>query len=131
MLNSNIDAINTLVINCNGELVPFVNKVTLLGVIIDDYLKFDQHTTSICSKVMWKLSVLKKSSYLFDLKFRTILFKLFLQSKFDYCSTILFRTSICNSIRLDKCFIIFLFYLLNFFLFLLVKLWKSLVFVRI
>ena len=54
--------------------------------------------------VMWKLSVLKKSSYLFDLKFRTILFKLFLQSKFDYCSTILFRTSICNSIRLDKCF---------------------------
>ena len=55
MLNSNIDTINTLIISCNGDLVPFVNKATLLGLIRDDYLKFDQHTTSICSKIMWKL----------------------------------------------------------------------------
>ena len=34
---------------------------------------------------------LKKCAYLFDLKFKTILFKLFIQSQFDYCSTLLFN----------------------------------------
>ena len=34
---------------------------------------------------------IKKCAYLFDLKFKTILFKLFIQSQFDYCSTLLFN----------------------------------------
>ena len=104
-LNSNIFAIDNLEIKCNGELIPFVNKVTLLGVIIDDYLNFDLHTISLCSKVSWKLSVLKKSSYLFDFDFRLILFKLFIQSKYDYCSTIFFPFA-CKRIsgRLESSF---------------------------
>ena len=105
ILNVNTDASNDLEIKCDGELVPFVRKITLLGVIIDEYLNFDLHTISLCSKVMWKLSVLKKSSYLFDLKFRIILFKLFIQSKYDYCSTIFFHfTRKQNYTRLESSF---------------------------
>ncbi len=82
-----------------------MTKFTLLGVSIDQYLNFDQHTISLCSKVSWKLSVLKKSSYLFDLKFRIILFKLFIQSKYDYCSTLFSNLSNkANTSRLDKSF---------------------------
>ena len=40
---------------------------------------------------IYKTNVLKKCAYLFDLKFKTILFKLFIQSQFDYCSTLLFN----------------------------------------
>ena len=43
--------------------IPFVNKFTLLGEVFDDYLTFDLHTISLCSKVNWKISLLKKSSY--------------------------------------------------------------------
>ena len=83
MLNTNIDAQNIFEIRCNGIVIPLVSKTTLLGVIIDEYLTLDQHSISICQKVNYKVSVLKKSLYLFDLKFKVILFKLFIQSKFD------------------------------------------------
>ena len=73
--------------------------------MIDEYLSFDIHTLSVCSKVHGKLNVLKKSSYLFDLEFRIILFKLFVQSKYDYCSTILFDFSRkYNATCLEKSF---------------------------
>ena len=76
VLNINIDAIDNIEIKCENEKIPFVKKFTLLGVILDEYLTFDLHTIGVCSKVNWKISVLKKSSYLFDLKFRITLFKL-------------------------------------------------------
>ena len=83
--------------------IPFVTKFTLLGVTLDQYLTFDLHTISICSKINWKISVLKKSSYLFDLKFRVILFKLFIISKYDYCSSLFIHFSDnINSERLEN-----------------------------
>ena len=63
----------------------------------------DLHTISMCSKVNWKIGILKKSSYLFDLKFRITLFKLFIMSKYDYCSTLFFYFSDeTNHDRLEK-----------------------------
>jgi hypothetical protein len=102
-LNTNIDAINNIEIKCDGENIPFVQKFTLLGVTLDEYLTFDLHTITLCSKVNWKISVLKKSSYLFDIKFRITLFKLFIISKYDYCSSLFFHFSdYRNNERLDK-----------------------------
>jgi hypothetical protein len=97
LLNTNIDAIEDIIIKCENEKIPFVKKFTLLGVILDEYLTFDLHTISICSKVNWKISVLRKSSYLFDLKFRVTLFKLFIMSKYDYCSSLfIYFSDVCN-----------------------------------
>ena len=82
------------------------SKVILSPLLIDEYLTFDLHTIQLCSKVMWKLSVLKKSSHLFDFKFRSTLFIL---SKYDYCSTLFFHfKNKLNIDRLDKNFAIFL-----------------------
>ena len=47
-LNTNIDAINNIEIKCDGENIPFVQKFTLLGVTLDEYLTFD---LALCSKV--------------------------------------------------------------------------------
>ncbi len=104
-LNTNLDAQVIPEIKCNGEEIPFVSKFTLLGVILDEYLTFDLHTISLCSKVNWKISVLKKSSYLFNLNFRITLFKLFIISKYDYCSTLFFYfNDVQNENRLDRNF---------------------------
>ena len=105
LLNTNLDSHFKPEIKCNNETIPFVNKFTLLGVILDEYLTFDLHTISICKKVNWKISVLKKSSYLFNINFRITLFKLFIISKYDYCSTLFFHfQDALNEQRLDKNF---------------------------
>ena len=83
IMNTNLDAQNNVEIKCNNQLIPFVKKFTLLGVTLDEFLTFDEHKISLCSKVNWKISILKKSSILFDLKFRTTLFKLFIMPKYD------------------------------------------------
>ena len=89
----------------NGINIPFVTSFKLLGVIVDNKLKFDLHTISICRKVCFKIHTLKKCAYLFDLTFRIILFKLFIQSSFDYCSTLFFHFSNkSDSDRLEKSF---------------------------
>ena len=56
-MNTNIDAHYDIEIKCNDESIPFVKKFTLLGVILDEYLTFDLHTISLCSKVNWKISI--------------------------------------------------------------------------
>ena len=98
-----LDAMPNLEIKWNNERIPFVTKFTLLGVILDQYLTFDSHTIALCSKVNWKISILKRSSYLFNLNFRVILFKLFILSKYDYCSSLyFFFTGNKNHERLDN-----------------------------
>ena len=68
-------------------------------------MKFDLHTISICRKLCFKIHTLKKCAYLFDLNFRIILFKLFIQSSFDYCSTLFFHFfNKSDSDRLEKSF---------------------------
>ena len=80
---TNLDAHTNYEIKCNDVNVPFVKKFTLLGVTLDEYLIFDTHTISLCAKVNWKVSVLKKSSYLYDVNF-----------KLHYSNCLSFRTMI-------------------------------------
>jgi hypothetical protein len=82
---------NSIVVNLSGIPIPFVKTFRYLGVMIDDKLNFHQHVKKICQQVTFKTNVLKKCAYLFDIQFKTILFKLFIQSQFDYCSTLLFH----------------------------------------
>ena len=103
MMNTNIDAFEELEIKCGGERIPLVKKFTLLGVLL--FILLDMHIIAVCSKVNWKISVIKKSSYLFDLKSRVTLFKLFIMFKYDYCSSLFIHFSDCrNNERLDKNF---------------------------
>ena len=80
---------------CNDLIKLKINNietVKYLGVIIDNKLKFDHHTISVCHKVNYKTIVLK-CAYLFDFGLKTTLFKLFILSSFDYCSTLFFYLS--------------------------------------
>ena len=64
------------------------NEVKLLGIKIDNELKFDNHVTDICLKAGRKLSVLTRMVKYLDFNKRRILFKAFFESQFKYCPLI-------------------------------------------
>ena len=108
----------SLIISAN--VISFTKIVRLLGVMIDDKLKFDCHVSTLCKKVASKVHLLKKSSFMFDMKFKVILYKMFIQSSFEFCSTLFFDLKISSELdRLDKCFSRSINKYLN------IKLWKK------
>ena len=57
----------------------------LLGVTVDNSLKFQAHITKICRKANQKLSALIRISKFMNLSKRKILFQSFIKSQFIYC----------------------------------------------
>ena len=64
------------------------SDVKLLGVTIDNELKFDKHVLKICSKASRKLSVLARMSKLLSFEKRRVIFKSFVECQFKYCPLI-------------------------------------------
>jgi hypothetical protein len=96
---------NSLNLSLDNNKIPFVDSTKLLGVIIDNKLKFDLHTIAICKQINSKTHILARSSYLFPLPFKIMLFKMFIQSRLDYCSTLFMHLSDQNDRnRIEKCF---------------------------
>ena len=59
--------------------------VKLLGVTIDNELKFDEYTSSVCKKAQRKLAVLTRIKKYLDFKKLRLLLKTFFDSQFKYC----------------------------------------------
>ena len=47
-------------IKCSEELIPISNEIKLLGVTLDNKLKFDSHIRSICRKVGGQVNALNR-----------------------------------------------------------------------
>ena len=62
------------------------NSVKLLGVTIDNHLKFDKHISLLCAKANRKLSALARISYYLTFHQKGTLLKTFFESQFSYCS---------------------------------------------
>ena len=72
-------------------MVPDLNrkhKTRILGVVLDDKLRFNHHISSLCKRINSKVHILSRNLYLFSIDFRSILFKIFIQPLFDYCSSL-------------------------------------------
>ena len=61
------------------------SNVKLLGVNIDNQLKFDSHINDLCSKASKKLSAMTRLAKYLSFKKKKILFNSFFQSQFKYC----------------------------------------------
>ena len=75
----------------NQEKINFVESTKLLGVILDQRLKFNEHIKNICKKVNSTTTLLVNSNHLFPTKFRTTLFKLFIIPNYDYCGSLFMK----------------------------------------
>ena len=73
----------------------------LLGFLIDGRLRFDEQ---LCKRINSKTYSIYQNSRFFPLKFKFILFKLFIQPSFDYCSTIYSSAATVSINRLEGCF---------------------------
>jgi ribonuclease P/MRP protein subunit RPP40 len=88
----------------NGNTLERLNSVKLLGVEIDSQLKFEKQINVLCSKVNKKAYLISRRFFLFDIKFRTTLFKLFIIPHFEYCSSLFYNTYSSITATLFKCF---------------------------
>ena len=64
------------------------NKEKLLGVTIDNHLKFETHIERLCSKASQKLYALPRMFSYMSLDQRRLIVKSFINSQFGYCSLI-------------------------------------------
>ena len=74
------------VFKCEGTSIPLVEEVELLGVTIDDKLKFERQIKVICRKVSQQIAVLKRMKKLLPLKLWEKLYRAFIAPHFNCCA---------------------------------------------
>lgn len=84
-----------------GKKIDYADKITLLGITFDRFLKLHHHTINICKKVNVKLFTLLRCAHLFNVGFKITLFKLFIQSHFDYYFTVYSHLSTVSYTRIN------------------------------
>ena len=67
------------------DIVWESKDVKLLGITLNNKLKFDKHVSNICSKANRTLSTLTRVAKFLAFKKIFILFKAFTESQFQYC----------------------------------------------
>ena len=78
-----------------GDLLSFCGQIleasqteNVLGIQIDNNLKFENHIKSLCSKASQKLQALQRFSNLLDTQKKNLLFSSIIKSHFSYCQLV-------------------------------------------
>ena len=72
------------VFKCEGTSILLVEEVELLGVTVDNKLKFESQIREICHKACQQIAVLKRRKKLLPLKLREKLYRAFIAPHFNY-----------------------------------------------
>ena len=72
-------------VTCDGEMVQRVTSVKYLGVILDQFLQFDEFVAKTCDKANGKLRFLYRYSSLLDFNTRRLLCNSLIYSNLTYC----------------------------------------------
>ena len=72
----------------NLGVIPCYNEVKLLGVTIDNELKFKKHVEDLCKKASYKLHVLRRIRGYLTVEKARILANAFIDSQFNYAPLI-------------------------------------------
>ena len=76
--------------NAMNDCFPTNSSKTevLLGITIDNELKFDDHVNHLCKKTSLKLNALARISPFMNVSKKQIIMKSFIESQFGYCPLI-------------------------------------------
>jgi len=88
--------------NIGNNKIYEEKKVKLLGVTIDNELKFDSHVSDLCNKANRKLSALIRMSSFLSFPKKRIIFKSFVESQFMYSPLIWMFYSRKNNSRINR-----------------------------
>ena len=75
-------------LNVNGKIIPSSNEVKLLGITIDNQLKFKKHIEELCKKSSYKLNALRRIRGYLTVEKARILAYAFIDSQFNYAPLI-------------------------------------------
>ena len=75
-------------LNVNGKIIPSSNEVKLLGITIDNQLKFKKHIEELCKKSSYKLHALRRIRGYLTVEKARILAYAFIDSQFNYAPLI-------------------------------------------
>ncbi len=89
-------------IEVHGTNIPHKNKVNLLGITIDDKLKFDKQVDILCKNAARQLNILYRFKGIFDLKEREKIYKTFIISTFNYCPIVWHFCGKVNTKKIEK-----------------------------
>ena len=87
-------------LNVNGKIIPFSIEVKLLGITIDNELKFEKHIEDLCKKASYKLHALRRIRGYLTVEKARILVNAFIDSQFNYvfCVFIFAEKTLINKI---------------------------------
>ena len=71
-------------LNINGKIIPSSNEVKLLGITIDNQLKFKKYIEELCKKSSYKLHALRRIRGYLTVEKARILANAFIDSQFNY-----------------------------------------------
>ena len=74
------------VLTCEGTVIPIQDEMELLGVTIDNKLKFEGQTRNICRKVSQQVAVLNRLKKILPFELRIDMYSVFIAPHFNYCS---------------------------------------------
>ncbi|KAL9961770.1 hypothetical protein ACROYT_G030788 [Oculina patagonica] len=86
----------------DGEIIPRVYEVELLGVVIDDALNFSTHVSKIIKKAGKQLDVICRLRNVLSSSSKLCLYDSFVMSYFTYCSSIWHNCLKSDSDKLEK-----------------------------
>ena len=72
------------VLNINGKEINNSREIKLLGIVIDNQLKFKKHIENLCKKASFKLHALRRISKFLTVEKARILANAFINSQFNY-----------------------------------------------
>ena len=92
-LKANPDKSHLLLSSTNSEIFAHIDghnifnekKVKLLGITLDNELKFNEHVSNLCRKASQKIHALARVSRYMDIGKRRLIMKAFIESHFGYC----------------------------------------------
>ena len=76
----------------------YTKSVKLLGITIDDRLRFDQHISNLCSKAAMQLNALGRLQKYMGKPEKVAIVNSFIYANFNYCPLV-WHFSTCQSIR--------------------------------
>ncbi len=89
-------------LSINGEKLEQVEHMKYLGVILDNYLTFDQHVEYIHGKAVKKLGIVRKAREFLDRGTSVKLYQSLVLPHMDYCDIVYSCTSEANLQKLQK-----------------------------
>ena len=85
MISSKPNNIEKCSINVNQQIIKEEDKVKLLGITIDNQLKFDSHIKNMCKEAGKKINALARIAPYLNENKRKLLMKTFVLTFFNYC----------------------------------------------